>query len=82
MSTIKDLERLKKQIENLKDDISQAKGARDEALRNLKEEFDVKDLAESKKLLIRLTKEEEENKTAFEEALEEFNEKWGDEING
>ena len=39
MAEIRDIERLKRQIEDLKSEIAQAKGARSEALRNLEEEF-------------------------------------------
>lgn len=80
MTDIRDLERLKTRIERLKDDISRSKGARDEAMRNLKEEFDVKNLSEAKKKLEQIITEEEACRKEFEEAFAEFEEKWGDRL--
>lgn len=72
MAEIRDIERLKRQVEDLKSEIAQAKGARSEALRNLEEEFGVKDLPEARNLLKKLIKKEEESKAEFQEALTEF----------
>lgn len=81
MAEIRDIERLKRQVEDLKSEIAQAKGARSEALRNLEEEFGVKDISEARTLLKKLTKKEEESKGEFEEALMEFQSVYGERLN-
>ena len=80
MANIRDLERLKSQIEALKTEINRSKGRRDEALRNLQEEFDVETLEEAKGLLTKIIKREKEGKATFEEALEDFNDKWAERL--
>ena len=82
MTSIKDLERLKKRVEDLKGKVEHAKGARDEALRVLKEEFNVNSLEEATDLLSDLSAEEEQCRLAFEEAMTEYEEKWGGKLNG
>ena len=81
MAEIRDIERLKRQVEDLKSEIAQAKGARSEALRNLEEEFGVKDIPEARNLLKKLTKKEEESKGEFEEALTKFQSVYGERLN-
>lgn len=81
MAEIRDIERLKRQVEDLKSEIAQAKGARSEALRNLEEEFGVKDISEARILLKKFTKKEEESKGEFEEALTEFQSVYGERLN-
>ena len=81
MAEIRDIERLKRQVEDLKSEIAQAKGARSEALRNLEEEFGVKDISEARILLKKFTKKEEESKGEFEEALTEFQSVYGECLN-
>lgn len=76
MTAIKDIEKLKRRTEALANDISRSKGARDEALRNLEEEFEVSTVADATKLLAKIERQETKAKETFETAYEDFKEKW------
>lgn len=78
--SIKKLNRLKEKIDARKKEISRAEGALEEAERALKEKFGCKDIASARRLLKKLTKEEQEAKDAFENAMTEFEEKWSNEL--
>ena len=80
MGEIKDIERLKKKVDSYKSKIQRAKGAKDEALRNLKEDFDVDNIDDAKALLEKLEKKEKKTKAQFDDALDEFKETWGERI--
>lgn len=80
MTKLKELEQLKERIETLKTEVNRSKGARDEALRNLQEEFDIETLGEAEDLLILIIKQEKKAKTKFNDALEDFNSEWGERL--
>ncbi len=80
MAEIKDLEKLKRRVDSLKTEIAHATGARDEALRNLEEEFGIKTLSAAKSRLTLIIDQEEEAKTSFTDALKKFEEAWNKKI--
>lgn len=80
MTTLSDLEDLKRKAERMRQQRDRAQGRLEEAQKRLKEEFKVNTITEAKKLLKTLGKKEAGTKAEFEQALEEFNEKWGDKL--
>lgn len=82
MSRIKDLEQLKRKAEQLRQQHDRAQGRLEETEKRLKEEFEVDSLEAAEKLLKKLEKEEAAAKEKFDNALEEFNEEWGDKLEG
>lgn len=82
MTDIQDLERIKKKVDSLKEDLARSKGALQEATRNLKKEFGVGSLKEGKDLLKRLTGEEGRIEKAFQRALESYEESFGSLLDG
>ena len=82
MSKIEDLEKLKEKAEEIRQQRDRAQGRLEETEKRLREEFQVNSIDEAEELLEKLEKEEKQAETEFEKALEEFNEKWGDQLNG
>jgi len=76
MAEVKDIQKLKQRVDSLNSEISRSKGARDEALRNLEEDFEVDSIPAAKKLLTKIERQETKAKEAFETAFEDFEEKW------
>lgn len=75
MNATQEVLKLKKQVDDLQASIHRAKGARDEALKNLQEEFEVSSLADAKQLLKQLTQESAEAQVEFETVLRAYEEK-------
>lgn len=77
MSTSADkLLKLKKELEQAKLDKAQLQGALDQNLNRLKEEFDVKSLAEAKKKLLSIIDEQSELVIKIDKAVESLEEKY------
>lgn len=77
MSTSADkLLKLKKELEQAKLDKAQLQGALDQNLNRLKEEFDVKSLAEAKKKLLAIIDEQSELVVKIDKAVESLEEKY------
>jgi len=70
---------LKRRVESAQQKADQADGAQKEIMKQLKREFGCDTLAEAKKKLRQLEKQESVSKKAFDDALAEFEEKWSDE---
>jgi len=70
---------LKRRVESAQQKADQADGAQKEIMKQLKREFGCDTLAEAKKKLRQLEKQESVSKKAFDDALVEFEEKWSDE---
>jgi len=67
---------LKRRVESAQQKADQADGAQKEIMKQLKREFGCDTLAEAKKKLKQLEKQELVSKKAFDDALAEFEEKW------
>ena len=80
MSIIKDLEQLKKKVEQLLEEKHRAEGRLQETQDRLQREFKVSTLPAAKKLLKELEEEEEAAQREFDSALAAFNEEWGDKL--
>lgn len=81
LSNLDKLTRLKKKAETAQREADKAQGALDQILSYLKTEFDCKSLKEAKTLLIEIQQAEEESQKSFQQALNEFEEEWGDTLN-
>lgn len=79
MSELKKYMDLKRRVEKAQQEADKAQGAFDQVMKELKKDFECSTLEEAKKKLVSLQKQEKKAKEAFEEAVEEFEEKWVDE---
>ena len=78
---VKEYERLRSRVNNLKEQAAQARGAREQILKNLKSlGCDSKEDAEAQ--IKRLTKKKKRLERDFNEALEKFKEQWGELLDG
>ena len=72
--------RLRKRCEKAKDEVSRAEGALDQHMVSLKKDFDCETLEEAEALVEQLETEKNEASVKCEEAMAEFQEKWGEKI--
>ena len=72
--------RLKKQVENAQQKVSQAEGALGEIMKQLKKEFGCDTLKEAKRKLKQLEKQKTSSKQESDDAIEKFEEDWSEEI--
>jgi len=70
---------LKKRVEQAQQEANKAEGALEQITKQLKKEFDCNTLEAAKKKLRVLEKQGQKAKTEFENAIEEFEEKWDNE---
>lgn len=82
MSKIKDYLKLKKQVEQAKAQADKAEGALEQLFKTLKKDYGVNNLEGAKKKQKTLEKELNKLQKQFDNAYEEFKEKWGDKLNG
>lgn len=75
-TSVDKLLKLKKELEQAKLDKAQLQGALDQNLNRLKEEFDVKSLAEAKKKLLAIIDEQSELVVKIDKAVESLEEKY------
>lgn len=80
MADVKDVERIKQRVEALKSKIQRSQGAKEEALRQLKEEFEVDNLEDAKTLLEDLEKRERVAQKKFDKSLQKFEDDWQERI--
>jgi len=74
--------KLQKAVEAKKSEIDQAVGARDQTVKQIKDEFGCNSFAEAKKLLADLEEEEKKAAAAFEKKLKEFKDEWRTVVEG
>lgn len=70
--------KLKQDVERAKTESDQARGALNQLMSRLQEEFECEDVEEAKQLLARLEKESEKAYKDFADAMDAYKEKWGD----
>lgn len=73
--------KLKAAVDKASEAATRAEGAFDQALKQLKKEFEVEDLDAAKALLVKLKQEEAEALQKFEAKFEKFNEDFGHVLN-
>jgi hypothetical protein len=72
----KDFNELKRLVEDAKEDASRAKGAREQLMKRLDEEFDCKDLDDARDLLKRIAKQRDDAKKSFDDKMADYKKKW------
>jgi hypothetical protein len=75
---IKRYEELKSSVDKKQRELSRAEGAQQELLKRLSREFDCDSLKDAERLLAQLKKESTKAQKSYEDALEEFQERWGE----
>lgn len=76
--SVKEYERLQKDVEKARSEADRAEGAVEQLLGRLKEEFDCSSVDEGDKLQRKLDEEAEKAEEAFDDALAEFKEEWNE----
>lgn len=76
--SIKDFEKIKSKVDQLKREQSRAEGALESVMERIKDEFDCDSMAEAKELQKKLNEAAKKAETKYREALEEFEQNWGD----
>ena len=82
MNQLDKLSKLKKQAESAQREADKAQGALEQILSQLKEDFDCETLEDAETLLDKLGEKERTKAEAFDTALAEFEEKYGDKLGG
>jgi len=72
--------KLKKKIEQIQQEANKVEGALEQITEQLRKEFDCATLESAKKKLKVIERQEQKAKIEFENAVEEFEEKWGDRL--
>lgn len=80
MSRVKELEKLKATAKRMQGEKDKAKGRLEVAQNQMKENFEVDNLVDARKLLDKLAKEETTARETFDNAMETFEDKWGDKL--
>lgn len=80
MVDIREIDKVKRQIEDMKSNLAKAQGALQETLRMLKEEHGVDTLEQAKKSLGEKLVALEKNELLLKKALEEFQAAYGDKL--
>lgn len=75
---LKTYQRLKSDLDDKQREANEAKGAYDQSMRQIKEEFECSTLDEARKELERLEKKEREAEREYEDKLASFQKKWSD----
>lgn len=78
MSDLGKVEQLKKKTKKLESKVNRAEGELDGLKKQLVKEFDCDSLEEAEELLEKLEQEEKEAQEEFDEAYNEFTDKWED----
>lgn len=79
---VKRYQHLKQEAEELQRQADRAHGALDGVMKQLKEEFDCDTLEEAEERQKELQKEAKKAEKTFNEALEDFEDKWGSVLDG
>ena len=77
---VKRYNQLKKQLERTQAKRERAQGRLDSLMNNLKEEHGCEDLKEARRLAKQLKRDADQQREEFEQAMFEFEEKWGDKL--
>ncbi len=72
----KRFEQLKREVESARSEAAQAKGAFEQLMKQLKEEFGCRSVEEAQKLLRKLEKEAEEAEESYLEVEAAYKKKW------
>ena len=72
MATLKDVMDLQERVDTLKEQVAKAKGARDQTLKRLREEFGCTTLAQAEQRLKTLQQDEVKAKAAYDKAHATF----------
>ena len=78
---MKEYNRFKDEVDELRAQADRAAGALEQQMARLKEDFACESLEAAEQLLEKLEAEAVEAKQKYEEALEAFQEKWGEKLN-
>ncbi len=73
-------EKLRRQADTLKSEVDQAKGAIKQLMERLEQEFDCSTIAEARKLLAELSKQETSTIEEYQSALADFEDELGDRL--
>jgi len=76
MSRIDEFTDLKKKVDEIRNKAEQAKGARSQALKQLREKYDCATIMAARKKLKQLEKQEAKVEEKYDEALESFKSEW------
>jgi len=76
--TVEEFQRIKKKVESLQQEVSEAKGVLQTHLAKLKEEFECDSVEEAEALLEELKGKAESSEQQYTELMDEFREKYGD----
>ena len=79
---LKEFTRLKSKVDELQCRKDRATGALEQLRKQLKDEFDCESVEEAQKLLAKMEKEESKLEKDFDISLKEFNEKYGEMMEG
>lgn len=71
--------RLKRDVDDARSEAERAKGALDQLMTRLKEEFDCSSLKEAKSVLAKMQTTRDTAQQKFTKALEDYQRKWNDE---
>ena len=80
MTVLKDYTNLKENVEEAEREANKAEGALEQVMKRLKKEFGCTTLEAADKKYGKMKKQAESAKEKFEKAVEEFEEKWSDEL--
>ena len=72
-----DYRKLKRDVENARAEAERAKGAYDQLLAQLKEEYQCNSVEEAQALFRELVAKKDKAEKAFEKALKDYSQKWG-----
>lgn len=72
----KEYRRLKQEVEDAKSEANKAKGALEQLMSQLKEDFDCDDLKSAKRLLEELKTKRDKAQKDFEKEMQTYEEKW------
>jgi hypothetical protein len=80
MPDVSEYEKLKKKAERLRQEADRAAGARDAALKTLKDEFGCDSIEAAAAMLEKLKSEEARVAAEFEQEFSDFKAKWGEKL--
>lgn len=78
MASVKEYLELKRKVENAQQLVDKAKGALEQLIRNLKQDFNCNTIEEAEKKLRSLQAERGNLEQQFDDEVEEFKKKWKD----
>ena len=82
MIDLKRYEQLKQEVGRVQRDKDRAEGALSQLMARLKSEFSCDTLDQAKRSLAKMNKERDRTEKTLEDSMAEFEEKWGDQLEG